>query len=271
VRHQQAMTGFRRASTGVALSALLAVAVPLRADTVELSVHDGRLSLTATDATPAQIFQAWSRAGGVLVVNAERMPSTPLTLTMENVPEEQALETLLRAVTGYLARRRAEPSANTSVFDRIVIMPTPVGAAPPSVPVPTPAARRGNGIVFPQPPPPQRQPVFQAPQNPPAPAGIPQAPGVTRLIGPDGRPLEDDQGDAPPQLYTPGDTPDTRSIARPAPMPPTAPPQQQQQPQQPAPPSTSAPAGVPRPGMVVPVPNTPGQPTQPAQQPQPQR
>jgi hypothetical protein len=269
------MTGFRRAFTGVVLTTLLGVGT-LYADPVELSLHDGLLSLTATNATPAEIFQAWSRAGGVLVVNAEKMPATPVTLTIENVPEEQALDTLLRAVSGYMARRRTEPAANASVFDRIVIMPTPVGARPPSAPAPPPAARPGSaGIVFPQPPPPQRQPVIQAPQNPPPPSGIPQAPGVTRLIGPDGRPIEDDQADAPQQQpYTPGDAPDTRApIVRPAPMPPqTAPPPQQQ----PAPPATSAPAGVPRPGMVVPAPNTPGQPgtstpgqpTQPAPSPQ---
>lgn len=258
------MTRITTVWTGVVAAALVAAGVTLHADTVELKVHDGRLSLSATNATPAQIFDAWSRAGGILVVNAERMPATPVTLTLENVPEEQALETLLRPVTGYLARRRTAPSDDASIFDRIVIMPTPVAARPPSAPAPAANARPGgSGVVFPQPPPP---PVFQPPQ-PQAPAGtpsgIPQGPGVTRLIGPDGRPVEDDQGGPPPQPYTPGDAPDARApVVRPAPMPPQAP-QQQSQPA----PTTSAPVGVPRPGMVVPAPNAPGQPGQPGQPP----
>jgi hypothetical protein len=253
------MTIIRRVWTAVVV-ALVAAGATLHADTVELTLHDGRLSLSATNATPAQIFEAWSRAGGILVVNAERMPPTPVTLTLENVPEEQALETLLRPVTGYLARRRTAPAGDTSIFDRIVIMPTPVAARPPSAPAPPANARPGGpGVVFPQPP--QPPPPFQP--QPQAPAGIPQGPGVTRLIGPDGRPVEDDQGGTPPQPYTPGDAPDSRApVVRPAPMPPQAP---GQQPSQPAP-STSAPAGVPRPGMVVPAPSAPGQPGQPAPQ-----
>jgi pyruvate/2-oxoglutarate dehydrogenase complex dihydrolipoamide acyltransferase (E2) component len=251
------MSAFTRAMTGVVSAVLVAAGATLHADTVQLSLHDGRISLSATNATPAQIFEAWSRAGGVLIVNADRIQSLPLTLTLDNVPEEQALETILRPVTGYLARRRVDATANASVFDRIVIMATPLAPRPAVAAAPPPPSRPGP--VFPQSPPPQAQ----QPQAPPAaPAAIPQGPGVMRLIGPDGRPVEDDQGNAP-QQYTPGDPPDGRNqVARPAPPPPNA----SQPPQaQPTPP-TSAPAGVPRPGMVVPAPNTPGQPGQPPQQ-----
>ncbi len=70
----RAMTGLRGAFAGVLLTLFTTVPATLRADTVQLSLHDGRVSLVATNATPAQIFEAWSRAGGVLIVNAERMP-----------------------------------------------------------------------------------------------------------------------------------------------------------------------------------------------------
>jgi hypothetical protein len=258
------MRGAVRACAGVVFAAIVAAGATLHADTVQLSMHGGRVSLSATNATPAQIFDAWSRAGGVLIVNAERMPATPLTLTLENVPEEQALETLLRPVTGYLARRRADPDPDRSVFDRIVIMPTPAAPRPVATAAPAPAAApapRPATALFPPSSPPQAQPPAQTQQQPPA--GIQQGPGVMRLIGPDGRPVEDDQADAPQQPYTPGDRPDTRApVARPqVPPPPAAPPQGTQ-----STPPTSAPVGVPRPGMVVPAPAQPGQPSQPQRQ-----
>jgi hypothetical protein len=221
--------------------------VGLHAQSVQFTLRDGRVSLVAENATPAQIFKAWSDAGGVLIVNADQMPSAPLTLKLEDVPEEQALDTLLRSVSGYLARRRVAAAGPTaSTFDRVVILPTPPAAAPATIVSPQSAERGPNAMpVFPQ------SPRIAPPGMPqPAPNGIQQGPGVMRLIGPDGRPVEDDQADAPP--YNAGDVPDSRT-PRPVPVPPPT----QGQPQ---PPSTSAPVGVPVPGMVVPTPNSPGQP-----------
>jgi hypothetical protein len=232
----------------------------LHADTVQLTLRDGRLSLVANNATPAQIFEAWSRAGGVLVVNADRVPSVPITLTLENVPEEQALDTLLRPVSGYLARRRPDPAGVQSVFDRIVILATPQVARQ-TTPAPAPPQGRGGTTpVFPQPTPANGQ---QMPQ------GIPQGPGVTRLTGADGQPLEDDQAGAPPP-YNGGDAPPPQAPRPvPFPRPPQPPPQQQpQQPQPAQPPSSSSPSGVPVPGMPVPQqPQSPGQAPTPGQTP----
>jgi hypothetical protein len=259
------MTWVPRAIIGVLFAIVLIVPSTLHADTVQLSLQNGRLSLVANNATPKQIFEAWSRAGGVLVVNAERMPAVPVTMTLENVPEEQALETILRSVSGYLARRRTESaSADTtaSVFDRIVILPTPASTQPPATAAaPQPAPRTVAGPpVFGQPSRPvTAQQQQQAPAAPPA--GIPQGPGVTRLIGPDGQPVEDDQAGAPPPPapapYNGGDVPpDARApvgTMRPGQQSPQTTPQPQPAPA-PEPSSPTAPAGAPRPGMVVPAP-----------------
>jgi len=247
-----------RAIVGVLLTALTAVPIILHADTVQLSVRDGRVSLVATNATPAQIFEAWSKAGGIRVVNAERMPSTPITLRLENVPEEQALDTILRPVAGYLAQRRAVSDPSASVFDRILILATPAGPRPAGTapaPASPPKPNTPAQPVFPQAPPrgfaPQ-QPAQPAAQGP---IGIPQAPGVTRLVGPDGQPVEDDQAGAPaPAPYTPGDAPDARPIPpRNLPPPPSAQ-QPAAQAQQPVQSPGAPPVGVPVPGMVVPGP-----------------
>ncbi|HUR33021.1 MAG TPA: hypothetical protein VM032_04450 [Vicinamibacterales bacterium] len=236
-----------RACLGVMLTVVAIVQVTLHADTVQLSFRDGRLSLVATNATPSQIFAAWSRAGGVLVVNAERMPATPVTLRLDNITEEQALDTLLRPVSGYLAQRRAVPRPDGSAFDRIVIFASPSMAQPVPAAVNGPRGAGSAAPVFAQPTVRPAAPVQAPPASAPAPAGIPLGPGVVRLVGPDGQPVEDDQADAPVAPYNGGDVADPR--------PPGAPPRgtaPASPPAQPAPPSTSAPVGVPRPGMAVP-------------------
>lgn len=247
-----------------ALWMILAIAPALvHASTVELTLRDGRVSLVASDATPAQIFDAWSRTGGVAVINADRLPSTPVTIRLDDVPEEQALDTVLRSVSGYLARRRVVADASRSLFDRIVILATPATARV-TAPAPPPPARAAGtpAPVFPQAPAAMQEaprPDAAAAASQPAaePAGIPQGPGVVRLIGPDGQPMEDDQVGAPPPPATPysgGDAPNAPPRgARPGFVPPQAPPPTA---------GTPAPIGVPAPGMVVPTPAPPNR-TQP--------
>lgn len=238
----------------VALWMIVAVAPALvHASTVELTLRDGRISLVATDATPAQIFDAWSRTGGVAVINADRLPSTPVTIRLDDVPEEQALETVLRAVSGYLARRRVVADASRSLFDRIVILATPVTARV-TAPAPPPPAR-GAGTptpMFPQPPAIQEAPrpdAAAASQPAAEPAGIPQGPGVVRLIGADGQPMEDDQVGAPPPPVAPYGGADAPNA------PPQGAPPGSVRPQAPSPGAAApAPIGAPAPGMVVPSP-----------------
>src|SRR2546422_4726400 len=91
---------------------------------VKVSMQDGRVSIVAKDATVRQILTEWARVGQTKVVNVERIPGGPLTLELSNVPEAQALDVLLRSVSGYMAAPRGAAIANLSVFDRIIVMPT---------------------------------------------------------------------------------------------------------------------------------------------------
>src|SRR5258708_5480688 len=96
---------------------------------VQLTIQNGRVSLKAKDATLRQIMQEWARVGQTKVVNVERIPGGPITVELNNVSEAEALEVLLRTVSGYLAAPRATAVAsNVSRFDRIVVMPS--AAAP---------------------------------------------------------------------------------------------------------------------------------------------
>jgi hypothetical protein len=102
-----------------------ALALPgsARAGDVKLSIQNGRVALSAHDATLRQILLEWERVGGTRVFNRDRVPGTPLTIELANVTEEQALATLLRSVAGYVATRRLDPAAGASGYSRIVLMP----------------------------------------------------------------------------------------------------------------------------------------------------
>jgi hypothetical protein len=101
---------------------------------VKVSVHDGLVSVVAHDATVRQIIAEWARVGQANVVNADRIPGGPISIELTNVPEAEALDTLLRSAAGYLAAPRAVAVANLSRFDRVVVMPTSNAPRPTAAP-----------------------------------------------------------------------------------------------------------------------------------------
>jgi hypothetical protein len=102
---------------------LLAGASPASAE-VQLSIQGGRVTLVATDATVRQILAEWARVGRTTVVNVERIPGGPLTLQLTNIPESEALDILLRSVTGYVAALRPIAVPDLSRYDRILVLST---------------------------------------------------------------------------------------------------------------------------------------------------
>jgi len=128
---------------------------------VHVTMQDGRVSIVARDATIRQILMEWARVGQTKIVNVERLSGGPETLELRNVTEIQALDVLLRSLSGYIAVPRAVSAANLSSLDRIIIMPTLATAAPAAAAV-RPAASASSS---PLPPPPvfQQEPPFQRP------------------------------------------------------------------------------------------------------------
>jgi hypothetical protein len=110
--------------------AVLAAASTASAD-VRLTIQGGRVTLIAKDATVRQILAEWERVGQTKVINAERIPGGPLNLELINVPEQKALDVLLRLVSGVVLAPRVGPIGNLSSFERIVVM-TPSPGPPPS-------------------------------------------------------------------------------------------------------------------------------------------
>ena len=140
---------------------------------VQLSIHDGRVTLVATNATVRQILTEWARVGQTKIVNVERIGGGPLTLQFTDVPEEEALDTLLRSVTGYMAAPRPVAAAGLSRYDRILVLPAaaapraPVAAGPAPVQRPPFAPTTDDSDDEPSIVQPPRGPLFPTFQVPP--------------------------------------------------------------------------------------------------------
>ena len=110
---------------------------------VRLQITSGRVTLHAQNVPVRTILDEWARLGGAKVINGERITGPPVTLDLENVPERQALDILLRGVSGYMLAARTVGAAGASMYDRIMILPTSVA---PRNPPPAPAAPVFNGL-----------------------------------------------------------------------------------------------------------------------------
>jgi hypothetical protein len=124
---------FKLLSLTVALvsCAALAYAQP----PLTLQISSGRVTLHAQNVPVRTILAEWARVGGAKIVNGDRVAGSPLTLELDGVPERQALDIILRSVSGYVLAARDPGVPGASMYDRIMILPTSV--APRN---PTPAA-----------------------------------------------------------------------------------------------------------------------------------
>jgi hypothetical protein len=220
---------------------------------VQVTMHDGRVTIVAKDATLRQIMSEWARVGQTKVVNVERIPGGPMTLELKDVPEDQALDILMRSLSGYLAAPRALQAPALSKFDRILVMPTVAAARAPATAASAPPAPVFQAAPTFQPPVAQQpddndDPPGQNPQNPPGRGPVFTAFPQPQVMNPNTVPGNVVPGNgqqpfvAPPGLTMPGtNTP-------PPPAAPSAVP--------------TAPIGVAIPGMPVPAPAQPGAPGQ---------
>jgi hypothetical protein len=245
----------------LAICACLALAPAARAE-VQFSIRGGRVTIVAKDATVRQILAEWARVGKTKIVNGERIPGGPITLELKDVPEAEALDILLRTLSGYIAAPRAAlTSADASVYDSIAVMPTVAAAA----------ARTAGPSNSPAPfsPP----PVFNqndddqdsaAAPGPVRPGGVPSQPGRPPIFSTFPTPQTGNgSGNAPrPMLpvVRPGQ-PQQNNNPEPLQQPVQAPPA--------AGPSTSpgGSAGTSAPGMLPPAASQPGQIVQPQRPP----
>ena len=112
---------------------------------VTVEFQDGKVRLQAQSVSVSQILAEWARRGRTTIVNGERVPGPAVTLELQDVSEQQALDIVLRGVSGYLVAPRETAVVGASTFDRIYILPT--------------SSRPTNASALPQPP--QQQAVQQ--------------------------------------------------------------------------------------------------------------
>ncbi len=131
---------FRRLPALVA-TVLCWAALPSSAQSISVQFNDGLVTVTAQNAAVRQILAEWARLGGTTFVNADRVPGGPVTLQLDNVSEREALDVLLRSVSGYMVAARENAGTGASSFDRILILPTSSAPRPSPSFAPPPLAQ----------------------------------------------------------------------------------------------------------------------------------
>ena len=140
------------------------------AQALSLEFRDGRVRLAADNVPVGRILEEWTRVGGTRIVHGERIPGAPLTLQIVDVPEQQALDIVLRGAAGYMAVARTTPAEGASSLEKILVLPTTTrvaAAAPPPQPPVAPPAQ-----------------FFNRPDQEPDDDGVPEsAPGLPSPVG----------------------------------------------------------------------------------------
>ena len=115
------------------VAALVGVALFADAQTpLTLRISNGRVTLHAQNVPVRTILAEWARVGGAKILNGDRVAGAPLTLDLENVSERQALDIVLRGVSGYVVAAREPGASGASMYDRIMILPTSVAPRNPA-------------------------------------------------------------------------------------------------------------------------------------------
>jgi hypothetical protein len=109
---------------GLTLTVALFVsaAIPCAAGELHLSMANGRVTLVAREVTVREILAEWARVGQARIINAEKVAGTPVTLELQDVPEAQALDAVLRSAAGYVMVPRVAGTPGVSRYDRIMIL-----------------------------------------------------------------------------------------------------------------------------------------------------
>jgi hypothetical protein len=124
---------------------VLAFALPANAQ-LKLEISEGRVTLDAVNVPARQILSEWARIGGTKIVGSEKIVGGPLTLKLDDVPEKQALDIILRNVAGFMAApRQASAAPGASTYDRILIMAT--SSAPAETVTNNPRGRTPNTMA----------------------------------------------------------------------------------------------------------------------------
>jgi hypothetical protein len=127
----------------LAIAFLTAAAATASAGELKLTIGNGLVTLVAKDVTIREILAEWARVGQTRIVNADKLTGGPVTLELTNVPEAQALDTVLRSAAGYVMAPRTANTPGPSLYDRIMILAT---SRPPAVTATASAPFNGRAV-----------------------------------------------------------------------------------------------------------------------------
>ena len=108
----------------VAACVLSGLAGSTQAADLRLQIKNGLVTLEANNVTIREILAEWAKVGQTRIENGAKVGGGPVTLTLKDVPERQALDILLRSVSGYIAAPRTVAVADASMYDRILVLAT---------------------------------------------------------------------------------------------------------------------------------------------------
>jgi hypothetical protein len=106
-----------------AVLSVVLLASPVAAGTLKIDIRNGLVTLEAQDVTVREILAEWARIGRTRIENREQVGGGPVTLTLKDIPEKDALAILLRSVSGYIAASRQTPIADASIYDVVYVLP----------------------------------------------------------------------------------------------------------------------------------------------------
>lgn len=201
------------------------ISMPAFAADLKMSMHNGRVTIMATDVQVRQILAEWARLGQTTIVNGDKLAGAPVTLQIVDQPEAEALDIVLRSASGYIAAPRPAGNTGVSRFDRILIMPTSHPPAASAIPASVPVTYPRPNPIAPQPVdddtddgPPSANP--QGPPNPPNPMmPYPGAPGEgSEQPGQPAPVLTSPRPGALPQPQRPGAGPTPYRVPPPMPL-----------------------------------------------------
>lgn len=122
IRRRTRVMTHRIVSILAACALLVSSANRASAQDFVMRFQNHRMTLIARDMSVSRILDRWSQIGGTIVVNGAAVQGGPISLQLDDVPEREALEILLRTVDGYIVAEREDESTGVSSISKILIL-----------------------------------------------------------------------------------------------------------------------------------------------------
>jgi hypothetical protein len=186
-------------AAALAALAIAGSAATASAGDLKLTINNGLVTLVAKDVPVRQILAEWARLGQTTIVNGDKLTGPPLTLQLVDRPEREVLDVVLRSASGYIAAPRTMALANTSQFERVMILPVSHGPVGVAAAPPQPQFGPGRGNMGPQ----MQLPPPVADEDEPMDPNVPTNQPMVTQPGPPFPNAPPQQGQQPPVMTSP--------------------------------------------------------------------